>query len=377
MKIFITLLIIFTSSCTYGQKILPINKGVTLAQTMIKNKVHTLLVLDDNGDFINAIDLNVLFKTDADIISLYHTIGFNKLVSVSLQNNIKAQSYAINSLLSPAGNNKHHVASGLNYRKHANEVDSKQIPFLFVKATKPTRQQNIQVNDNELLDYEVELCARPLTTLTELPDKKEPAFGFFLCGDFTDRAELLRNINLDNIQSGRGFSDAKSKTGYFPTGPYMVISRNWQQFIENTELSLVLNGKTMQKTMAKQMVWPLTTIIEKSWLYTQENKPLHTKKVLSLLPNKVISEQMTFLTGTPEGTLFKAPNTIFKIKSAIKYIFTGAFVDMKLTNFVISDYSQQQLKEKTFLQPQDKITLKTNFLGKIDLKIVKSSQEEQ
>ena len=63
--------------------------------------------------------------------------------------------------------------------------------------------------------------------------------------------------------------------------------------------------------------------------------------------------------------------------SAIKYIFTGAFVDMKLTNFVISDYSQQQLKEKTFLQPQDKITLKTNFLGKIDLKIVKSSQEEQ
>jgi len=372
MKTLITLAMFLTSLLAHGQKILPTSEGITLAQTMVNNNRHTLLVLADNNTVIEAIDLSALFKTKANMITIFNTFGFERLAKISLKNGIKAQSYSIDSLLSPAGTNNHHVASGLNYRKHADEVDSEQVPFLFVKATKATRQQDIVVSPKELLDYEIELCARPLTTLTIPPVKSEPTFGFFICGDFTDRAELLRTMDLKNMQSGRGFSTAKSKKGYFPTGPYLVISKNWQQFIANTELKLTLNGELKQKAMAQQMIWSLSTILEKAQQHNDNNTPVHTSKVTSLLPNHKISADMVFLTGTPEGVLFRPPGTGFKIKAAIKYIFTGAFTDMKLTDFVIEQYSQSQLTAKALLQPEDQLTLSANFLGTIQLKIAAS-----
>ncbi len=167
MKIIIFLLLVIVSLSAQGQKILPANKGITLAQAMINNSRHSLLVLADNNSVISAIDLSTRYKTNADMISVYHAIGYDRLVELSTKNNVKTISLPIDKLLSPAGSDSHHVAAGLNYGKHADEVDSKHVPFLFVKATKATRQQNISVNPQELLDYEVELCARPLTTMTQ------------------------------------------------------------------------------------------------------------------------------------------------------------------------------------------------------------------
>lgn len=369
MKTILTLALLLVSLVANGQEILPADKGTTLAQTTINGNVHTLLVIAEKGENIEAIDLSNLYQSTKDMIGIYHDVGYQGLVTLSLANTAAAQLYPISDLLSPAGTHSHHVAAGLNYRKHADEVDSEQVPFLYVKATKPTRQQSITVNAQELLDYEVELCARPLRALTVQPQQNEPTFGFFLCGDFTDRAELLRHIDIDNMQSGRGFSNAKSKQGYFPTGPYMVISKDWQQFINNTELKLSLNGQLKQNAMAKEMVWSLSKMLEKTWQLNKNNYAVHSNKVGSLSPNKTIDEKMVFLTGTPEGILFGAPGVGFKIKTAIKYVFTGNFCDMKLTDFVLKEYSRELLEEKTLLQPGDEVILSASYLGQIQLTI--------
>jgi len=369
MRTILILIIILSCAFVEAGDSLVSSERVTLAQVMRNNKLHTLLVLADNGSAIDAIDLSLLFNTNADMLDIYHKIGFDKLVKLSLENNSIYQSYPLEDLLSPAGKNSHHIAVGLNYRKHADEVNTRQMPFLFVKTTKPTRQQAINVNSSELLDYEVELCVRPLTTMENMPIDEEPAFGFFLCGDFTDRAELLRNINTENLQSGRGFSKAKSKVGYFPTGPYMVISRHWQRFIAAIELSLTLNGKLKQRAMANLMIWPLRKILEKSWLYDENNQPLYTKKVSTWLPNNLISEKMVFLTGTPEGIIFKPPPISFKIIAAAKYIYTGAISNMSLKDYVLEQYIQSLLEQHTFLQPGDQLIISANYLGKLTIKI--------
>jgi 2-keto-4-pentenoate hydratase/2-oxohepta-3-ene-1,7-dioic acid hydratase in catechol pathway len=370
MKSILTLALFLWSQLSYGQQILPISQGITLAQIKIENNVETLLVVADNGTNIDAINLSKLFNSNKDMISLYQEIGFNRFVNIPSAHANKVQRYLIDKLLSPAGKNSHHVALGLNYQKHANEVNAKQQPFLFVKATKATRQQDITVSTEELLDYEIELCARPLTALDSVPMNDTPAFGLFLCGDFTDRAKLLKNMDVDNLQSGRGFSLAKSKKNYFPTGPYLVISKNWQDFIDNTRLTLQLNGQLKQNVLAKELIWPLSTILEKSWQHNSNNKPVHNEQVTSLLPNNQISPAMVFLTGTPEGIMFRPPTIDFKISSALKFTFLGHFFNRKLTDYVIEQYSQKLLAEKAMLQPGDQLTLSANYLGKLSINIV-------
>jgi len=376
MKTILTLALLLWSQLSYGQQILPISQGITLAQIETYNKVETLLVVADNGTNIDAINLSRLFNSNKDMISLYQEIGFNRFVNIPSAHTNKIQRYLIDKLLSPAGRSSHHVALGLNYQKHANEVNAKQQPFFFVKATKATRQQDITVSTEELLDYEIELCARPLNVLDSVPMNDTPAFGLFLCGDFTDRAKLLKNIDVDNLQSGRGFSLAKSNKNYFPTGPYLVISKNWQDFIDNTRLTLRLNGQLKQNVLAKELIWPLNTILEKSWQHNSNNKSVHNEQVTSLLPDNQISPNMVFLTGTPEGIMFRPPNIGFKISSALKFILLGHFFNNTLTDYVIQQYNQKLLAEKAMLQPGDQLTLSANYLGKLSINIVAAQDRD-
>ncbi|MCP4988254.1 MAG: hypothetical protein GY928_20065 [Colwellia sp.] len=85
------------------------------------------------------------------------------------------------------------------------------------------------------------------------------------------RAKRLKNVDVDNLRSGRGFSDAKSKRSYFPTGPYLVITQNWQDFIDSTRLTLKLNDQLKQDALGEEMIWPLSTMLEKTWQHSLTN----------------------------------------------------------------------------------------------------------
>jgi len=67
--------------------------------------------------------------------------------------------------------------------------------------------------------------------------------GLFLCGDFTDRAQLMRLVDSSNIQSGIGFTDAKRQQGFFPTSPYLVVTRDWRDFLKELRLQLSVNNE--------------------------------------------------------------------------------------------------------------------------------------
>ena len=69
-----------------------------------------------------------------------------------------------------------------------------------------------------LLDYEVELCMRFDRTISSPEDFDAAVKGLFLCGDFTDRGKLIRLVDPDNLDSGRGFSDGKSRVDFYPSG---------------------------------------------------------------------------------------------------------------------------------------------------------------
>jgi len=370
MKTIILLTLLMINPVIKANEIISPSKGITLAVIQNSRQVHALLVLADTGDHIKAIDISKHFGVTGGIIEQYQKVGYEKLRQLAIEQNGKVTSYSIKQLLSPAGEGAHHLALGLNYAKHAKEVNDEAKPFMFVKATVATRAQPISVDMSELLDYEVELCARPLQTLTTVPAVDEPAFGFFICGDFTDRAKLLRGIDTENLQSGQGFSYAKSKANYFPTGPYMVISKHWQKFIADTQLSLILNGELKQQEKAEKLLWPLNTIIEKALHHSRHNTAGDSEIVASLLPAGKISPKITILTGTPEGILVKPPETSFKVISAFNYILTGKFTDSSLINYVIERYIAKLMTEKSTLQPNDQLLLKANYLGEIKITIV-------
>ncbi|QBG35442.1 fumarylacetoacetate hydrolase family protein [Litorilituus sediminis] len=368
MKYLLTLMFFAMSFTASALTLLPANKGITLAMTEQNDQLLVLLVVKNHGDNIDAINLSEKFALTGDVVAVYQKLGYEKIQSIALNNRQKTQSYPIANLLSPAGNHPAHIAAGLNYHKHADEVEAKQKPFLFAKSTTPTRSEAIKVYKHELLDYEVELCARPLTKITDTTDILATEFALFLCGDFTDRALLMRGINLDNIQSGQGFEQAKSKTGYFPTGPFMIISKDWRTLVNDIELTTKLNGQIKQRAMASEMVWPIDKIAKNTLLQSNQVNA-STSQHSPLLTNKELNSDMSILTGTPEGIMFSPPDTRFKIATAMKYVFSGSFTSTELKKYVIEQYIAEQLKHKRLLQPSDQLTLSATYLGSIELTI--------
>jgi len=69
-------------------------------------------------------------------------------------------------------------------------------------------------------------------------------------------------MDSQNVTSGKGFPDAKSKKGFLPTGPYLVIPKDWRAFAKELHLQLSINGVTRQEGYAKNMVWNIEKILD-------------------------------------------------------------------------------------------------------------------
>ena len=252
---------------------------------------------------------------------------------------------------------------------------AKRRPFLFLKTVRATREQDIATDSDTLLDYEAEICARPLQEIDGYDSGADLAFGFFICGDFTDRAALMRNINLDDMQSGAGFNRAKSRRGYFPTGPYMVIPKNREKFLRNASFSLYRNDTLKQRSSAASMIWPLNAIIESTFEAQRSNRPTYSRRSKKWLTDSKITTDMTILTGTPEGVIMRPPSLGFRITRAITYLFKGAFFNITLREHVIESYIKELQTKRVFLQNNEKITVTGSFMGRMELKIVSERRQ--
>lgn len=369
-----------TGSKTFINTIIDVSEGLTLAQINEQGRLNTLAVIEDNDRIIKAINLSKLTDITGGIVETYQKLGYKEIVGVIDSNkDVSLEQYPYEQLVSPAGSGLHHIALGFNYADHADEIEQEHQPFVFLKATQPTREQSIETDGSTLLDYEVEICARPLTSIEESnhggADGDGLEIGFFLCGDFTDRASLMRNINLDNMRSGRGFSDAKSRKNYFPTGPYMVVPKDTKGFLNKVSFSLYRNGGLKQKSSTSEMIWSLDAIIREIFNNHKNRKPTYSSRINNWLIDNKVTTDMVISTGTPEGVIMKPPTVTFKATKGIMYLLTGSFLNTDLRSYVIDRYIQAKLDEGEFLQPGERVELKSSFLGEMRLDIVSGSSD--
>lgn len=369
-QIYIVVACLFCSLDCNAGGIIGLQDGLTLALVRDKGQLNTLAVVEDNGESVKAVNLSRITGIVGDIPALYQGIGYSNIVSIVMENQATSTAeYSYSELLSPAGSGDHHIGLGLNYAKHAGEVKAEERPFLFLKAVQATRQQKIATNRATLLDYEIEICARPLESIGPGESIDDIPFGFFICGDFTDRAYLMRNIDLANMQSGKGFSESKSRPGLFPTGPYMVVPVSRGAFIDQASFTLLRNDIVKQLSSLSQMTWSLETMVEQTFVASDSGGPTFSNKSNKWLPSDKITSDMVFLTGTPEGVIMRPPPLWSKVKYGLCCVVSGAMFETSVKECVVERYVEELLGAKTFLQPDERITMTGKFMGELEVTV--------
>lgn len=194
-----------------------------------------------------------------------------------------------------------HVAAGTNFSAHAEEVGLDGDPFLFPKRSAPT-PWNAPVDDAGRLDYEAELCA-----VTLARGGPEAPLGFLVCNDFTDRATLLVQIDLDAPMGVTAFTDAKGGDDRLPVGPLLVVPADADAFLERVTLQLSVDGDLRQRADAALMIWRPDELIRRA-LDACETDFETTAGPQRLAPCDALPARTLLLTGTGAGVRFHPLN---------------------------------------------------------------------
>ena len=173
------------------------------------------------------------------------------------------------------------VAIGLNYSDHAKETGAKPPaePIVFMKATSSISGPNDNIEmpkDSSKLDWEVELAIVIGKETKNISEKEvsDHILGYCIVNDVSEREWQLE-------KSGQ-WVKGKSADTFGPTGPYLVTQDEIPD-INNLNLILEVNGKTMQSGNTKNMIFNVNFLIS------------YLSKFMSLQPGDLIT------TGTPAG----------------------------------------------------------------------------
>ncbi|TRW27196.1 hypothetical protein FMM05_00725 [Flavobacterium zepuense] len=345
-------------------------EALTLSRFLKEGKVHVLAVREDNGETITGVDLSELLgRFDSEIFSLIAGSEFDQL-SALVSSQATAVTVGYSDLL-PCVSGSRHLAIGINYAEHGKETGQVR-PFMFPKLveTDPALH-TLHYTEGWLLDHEVELgIVFPSDICSpELDDSQR--IGFMVVNDFTDRATLMRNMDSQDVTGGKGFPDAKSLKGFLPTGPYMVIPRNWRTFVAELQLELSLNGTLRQKGAARDMVWKIDEIIARSLGTKNRAESYYAGRRIPLFEGDCIPAGSIIVTGTPAGVVFKAPKGSFIFGRVLKYIFTGRFLTAKMHPYILQQYLKEQMANPNYLKPGDRVESTISYLGTIRTNIVR------
>ncbi len=209
------------------------------------------------------------------------------------------------------------IALGMNYAKHAQEMDSQNPPgpLMFLKGT------NSLIGHAETIllpyagphevDYEGELAVIiGKKAKNVLPaDALDYVLGYTCANDISARDWQFRK---QNKQWARG----KSFDTFCPLGPYLVTKDE----IENPNrlrIQTKLNGKIMQDSNTSDMIFNIPKIIS------------DISSSMTLLPGTVI------LTGTPEGVGFSRTPPVFLQEGDTVAVFTENIGELK--NYVLRE----------------------------------------
>jgi 2,4-diketo-3-deoxy-L-fuconate hydrolase len=338
--------------------------ALTLSRFSKGGQIHTIAVLEDNGKIIRGVDLSAeLNKYERNSFDVIQNLTFDEVVKMIRKISTKTTVKYADLLPSVAG--KKHLAIGINYAEHGKETGQIK-PFMFPKLVETDPFiHTLNYNKGWLLDHEVELGVVFPSAVCSPADLNHMMIGFLVVNDFTDRATLMRKMDSENVTGGRGFPDAKSKTGFLPTGPYMVIPRDWRAFVKKLQLKLSVNGKVRQHGSAKDMVWNIEKIIGRSLSVKGQKKSFYQGKMIDLFEGNCIPANSIISTGTPSGVVFNAPTKGFMFNTVAKYVFTGAFMSGDMHPYILQQYLKKEMTNPRYLKPGDHIETSINFLGTI------------
>jgi 2-keto-4-pentenoate hydratase/2-oxohepta-3-ene-1,7-dioic acid hydratase in catechol pathway len=276
----------------------PVKDALTFAKTN-SGEVLLVVALDRNG--VVAVNLTEVYgATGVDTLALYRDLGI-EVIRTALDSEVTFVEWE--SLGLPFVPQDHAVAAGTNFAAHAQEVGLEQGPFLFPKVSRPS-VWNDTLPQSARLDYEVELCAVPIDDYSiDTPS----ALGVTLCNDFTDRWDLVRNIDLDGPLGRTGFADGKSGERRLPIGALLVVPSNVERFLDGVELRLAVNGDLRQRGLGSQMIWKASKVMHET--LAQCDQPyLYQGAEIPLTECGAIKAGTVVMLGTPDGVAFQMPN---------------------------------------------------------------------
>tara|TARA_Y100000590_G_C15682258_1_gene1000262 strand:- start:995 stop:1837 length:843 start_codon:yes stop_codon:yes gene_type:complete len=173
------------------------------------------------------------------------------------------------------------VAIGLNYTDHAEETGLKipTEPIVFMKASSSICGPNDDIEmpkDSTKLDWEIELAFIIGKETKNISEKEAPdhILGYCIVNDISEREWQIEKLGQ--------WVKGKSGDTFGPTGPY-IATKDEIPDINNLNLNLEVNGKTMQSGNTKNMIFNTYFILS------------YLSKFMSLQPGDLIT------TGTPAG----------------------------------------------------------------------------
>lgn len=289
--------------------IAPVDEALTFARYRAADgSLRLLLVTDFRDRRVSGLDLQEEGNVhEVDPIKFFKTFGYDAIAETA---KIGAQPVAIDAaaLEVPFPVREHNIGVGANYPEHARESSIEEKPFLFPKFAVPTpHASDVARAGSVLLDYEVELG---LVLLDDLAiGAPAPAhLGLVLANELTDRWALVRNLKAGSAMGTTGFADGKSRAGFAPIGPLLVIPRDFESFYGRIEMRLYLDGQLRQRDQATNMTWRPQQILRHA--FEQAQIPYYYRNgAVSLLPSASwIPAGTIVFTGTPAGVIFKPLN---------------------------------------------------------------------
>ncbi|MCR6684907.1 fumarylacetoacetate hydrolase family protein [Pseudoxanthomonas sp.] len=364
--------LVFPSICSAGTpaaqapELAPPALAHTFAQVRDPGgRIATLLVVGLDPEQVRAIDLSAasgLYAADAfDVVAMFDAGQLDALARTGAP--VRHQRHG--ELLGVGPRGLAHVAAGTNYPEHGKEVGMDQGTFLFPKLSPAGGPRaTVTAAPGVLLDYEVEVCARFDREIRSLADFDASRIGLFLCGDYSDRAALFRNIDLRDPYSGDGFADAKSGADRFPAGPFLVVPRDWRAFLAATTLQTRVDGRLRQDVRAADMIRNLRDIVGEALAGAAEGRTWsYRHERIRALRRDAIPTSTAVLTGTGDGVVFREPRP-----ELVAELLQAA--DRPAQRTIIDRYIGEEDARRIYLQPGNRVRYQSNYLGWIDTEVV-------
>ncbi len=350
---------------------LPPSAGLTLAQTRNgRGEAVTLLVTAMREGGIRAIDLSSAgARPGADMFEAVAAVGAQKLSE--LQKAGGGRDYAMKDLLSPAGTGERHIASGTNFREHQEEASIASV-FNFPKfGPASPAVSTVKLKPRVLLDYEVEICVAFDRAIASVADFDAAKKGFFVCGDFSDRAMLVERIDRANMASGVGFSDAKSGSDFFPTGPVMVIPNDWASFVDAERITTKVNGAMRQDARGGEMILDFRELTEKALRDRDDTRYVYAGQHVTLFGGQAIPRGSVLMSGTSEGVIFRPPTPEDFAEGGKRTRASGAAPSEQAeVRAVLDVFIEREMAAKRYLQPGDVVQHAGSSLGALSVTVV-------